>query len=183
MLPPPTGVTAAIAFSRRLRTTTSSASGSVSTYRPRAISAEIVIRSLAARSSNCATTRATAPPSSSGSRRRSTRPRSRRTLSRICVTMASMRARSDSMRSMSVRDCSGDSGRIAMVSSESCRLASGVLNWCDTRARKLSCSCITLASARSARAMTPMHTPNASRKKDPSHAYWLMRRCALVSSI
>ena len=54
--------------------------------------------------------------------------RSSRTLSRICDTIATMRARSTSMRSISVRDCSADNGLMAIVSSDSCKLASGVLN-------------------------------------------------------
>jgi len=82
-----------------------------------------------------------------------------------------MRVRSESMRSMSVRDCSGASARSAIVSSESCKLASGVLNWCDTSARKLSCSLSTSASACSALQMTAMQAHSASRKKLPSQRY------------
>ena len=180
--PPPAPSTAASEFSSTLRTTTSSASGSLRTYRPGSIELAMMMLEARARSSSCVTTRVTAERSSSGSDLKSTRPRSRRTLSRIWVTIASMRARSASMRSMSVREACGGGARNAMVSSDSCRLASGVLNWCETRARKLSCSSSTRASARRARAITAMHTPSASRKNPPSQAYWLLRRCSSVRS-
>ena len=78
--------------------------------------------------------------------------------------MSSMRARSESMRSISARERSGGSCRRRMVSSDSCRLASGVLNWCETSARN--------CPARSARASrragrgrsTPMQAASANRK-------------------
>src|SRR5205807_769592 len=79
----PCGVTAERAFSRMLRTTTSSASGSLTTLSPGSMSQEIAMRSWRARSSRCAMTRVTAAPRSSGSDLKSTRPRSRRALSRI----------------------------------------------------------------------------------------------------
>ena len=66
--------------------------------------------------------------SGTGSRFSSMRPCDRRELSRIWLTMVSMRVRSESMRSVSTRRRSGGSWRRFMVSSDSCRLASGVLN-------------------------------------------------------
>ena len=102
MVPPPAGASAASAFSRTLRTTTSSASGSLSTCSSGAMLASRCRPAPGARAPRAArTTRATAPASCRGSDLKSTRPRSRRALSRICVTMSSMRARSASMRSMS----------------------------------------------------------------------------------
>ena len=95
-------------------------------------------------------------------------PDSRLAVSSTSVTRFSSRARSAAMRSTSSASRAGSGRRMRMVSSESCRLAIGLLNSWLTAAMKFCCRRESSASSRSVRQTTAMQATSTTRKNVPS---------------